>query len=98
MERREHFYAREVLNLPRHGSSAHMIAQVAEVIQGEEWWEEITLLIGDRNRVTSFDLATEDRRRRIPSTNWMSSCPSSKVSVRPWNSLLPSGTRESHRS
>jgi hypothetical protein len=60
MDRREYYYAREFLNLPRHGASAHVIAEVTEEKQGEEWWEGITLLIADCNRVTSFDLTTEE--------------------------------------
>jgi hypothetical protein len=63
MDRREYYYAREFLNLPRHGASAHVIAEVAEEKHGEEWWEEITLVIGDCNRITSFDLSTEEQAR-----------------------------------
>jgi hypothetical protein len=40
-----------------------VIAEVAEEKQGEERWEEITLVIGDCNRVTSFDLSTEEHAR-----------------------------------
>jgi hypothetical protein len=63
MDRREYYYTREFLNLPRHGASAHVFAEVAEEKQGEEWWEEITLVIGDCNRITSFDLTTEEHAR-----------------------------------
>jgi hypothetical protein len=63
MDRREYYYAREFLNLPRHGASAHVIAEVAEEKQGDEWWEEITLVIGDCNRITSFDLTTGEHAR-----------------------------------
>jgi beta-phosphoglucomutase-like phosphatase (HAD superfamily) len=63
MDRREYYYAREFLNLPRHGASAHVIAEVAEEKQGDEWWEEITLVIADCNRITSFDLTTEEHGR-----------------------------------
>jgi hypothetical protein len=63
MDRREYYYAREFLNLPRHGASAHVIAEVAEEKQGDEWWEEITLVIAACNRITSFDLTTEEQGR-----------------------------------
>jgi hypothetical protein len=40
-----------------------VFAEVAEEKQGEEWWEEIVLVIGDCNRVTSFDLTIDEHAR-----------------------------------